>query len=51
MSGEEKERTSGEVARPEPASTAPVLPTVNPAVEKTEPPKPTFHPAFYIAYV
>lgn len=51
MSVEEKERTSGDVARPEPASTAAILPTVNPASEKVEPPKPTFHPAFYIAYV
>ena len=51
MSVEEKERISGDVARAGPAPTAPILPTVNPASEKTEPPKPTFHPAFYIAYV
>ncbi|KAH8424089.1 UDP-galactofuranose transporter [Aspergillus melleus] len=45
MSSEgEKARTSGEVSRPEPA-----LPTVNPAAEKSEPPKPTFHPAVYVS--
>ncbi|RJE19405.1 DUF250 domain membrane protein [Aspergillus sclerotialis] len=44
MSNEgEKARTSGEVSRPEPT-----LPTVNPAAEKSEPPKPTFHPAVYV---
>lgn len=44
MSSEsEKVRTSGEVSRNEP-----VLPTVNPAAEKSEPPKPTFHPAVYV---
>ncbi|OJJ60630.1 hypothetical protein ASPSYDRAFT_746269 [Aspergillus sydowii CBS 593.65] len=40
---EEKARTSGETSRPEPS-----LPTVNPAAEKSEPPKPTFHPAVYV---
>ncbi|KAL2834950.1 triose-phosphate transporter family-domain-containing protein [Aspergillus cavernicola] len=44
MSSEEKVRTSGEVSRPEPT-----LPTVNPAAEKSEPPKATFHPAVYVA--
>ncbi|PYH93643.1 TPT-domain-containing protein [Aspergillus ellipticus CBS 707.79] len=39
----EKVRTSGEVSRPEPT-----LPTVNPAVDKVEPPKATFHPAVYV---
>ncbi|KAL4962338.1 UDP-galactofuranose transporter [Aspergillus stella-maris] len=43
MSNEEKVRTSGEVSRPEPS-----LPTVNPAADKSEPPKPTFHPAVYV---
>ncbi|PKX88522.1 UDP-galactofuranose transporter [Aspergillus novofumigatus IBT 16806] len=45
MSNEgEKARVSGEVSRPEP-----LLPTVNPAAEKSEPPKPTFHPAVYVS--
>lgn len=43
MSEGEKARTSGEVSRPEPT-----LPTVNPAVDKAEPPKPAFHPAVYV---
>lgn len=43
MSSDEKVRVSGEVARPEPT-----LPTVNPAAEKSEPPKPALHPAFYV---
>jgi hypothetical protein len=43
---DEKTRSSGEVQRSEP-----VLPTVNPAVEKPEPPKAALHPAFYVAYV
>ena len=48
----EKERVSAEVIRSGPASpTAPVLPTVNPAVEKKEVPASTFHPAVYVMYV
>ncbi|KAI9666414.1 MAG: hypothetical protein M1821_004350 [Bathelium mastoideum] len=43
----EKERTSGEVERPEQAVAA--LPIVNPVTEKAEPPKATFHPAVYVA--
>ncbi|OJJ75959.1 hypothetical protein ASPBRDRAFT_192142 [Aspergillus brasiliensis CBS 101740] len=43
MSEGEKARTSGEVSRPEPT-----LPTVNPAVDKAEPPKAAFHPAVYV---
>ncbi|CAK3909691.1 sugar phosphate phosphate translocator [Lecanosticta acicola] len=43
----EKERQSGEQERK--ASSEPVLPTVNPATEKPEPPKASLHPAFYIA--
>ena len=39
----EKVRTSGEVSRAEPS-----LPTVNPAAEKPEPPKASFHPAVYV---
>ncbi|KAL1311544.1 hypothetical protein AAFC00_001664 [Neodothiora populina] len=42
----EKERTSGEVDRAE--SSAPVLPTVNPALEKPEPARTGLHPAVYI---
>ncbi|PKY08540.1 UDP-galf transporter [Aspergillus campestris IBT 28561] len=40
----EKVRTSGEVSRAEPS-----LPTVNPAAEKPEPPKASFHPAVYVS--
>lgn len=43
----EKERVSGEQERP--AANEPVLPTVNPASEKPEPPKSDLHPAVYIA--
>ena len=43
----EKERQSGEQERQGPSE--PVLPTVNPATEKQEPPKASLHPAFYIA--
>ncbi|KAK9441566.1 DUF250 domain membrane protein [Metarhizium brunneum] len=43
---EEKSRVSGEVPRAE--SSSPVLPTVNPAVEKPQPPKSVVHPAFYV---
>jgi len=49
MSSEEKARTSGDVVRP--AASAPVLPTVNPAVEKPASPQAAFHPAVYIMYV
>ena len=48
----EKERISAEVVRSGPASpTAPVLPTVNPAVEKKEVPASTLHPAVYVMCV
>lgn len=48
MSAVEKDRTSGEVERPEQA--APMLPVVNPAVEKPAPAKTGgLHPAVYIA--
>ena len=43
----EKERTSGEIERPE--ASAPMLPTVNPATEKPAA-KTGLHPAIYIAY-
>ncbi|GAB7344444.1 hypothetical protein MBLNU457_2288t1 [Dothideomycetes sp. NU457] len=49
MSAVEKDRTSGEIERPEQA--APMLPVVNPAVEKQAPAAKTgsLHPAVYIA--
>ncbi|KAA6414972.1 MAG: DUF250 domain membrane [Lasallia pustulata] len=42
----EKERLSGEVTRE--TARSPVLPTVNPAVEKAEPAKAAFHPSVYV---
>jgi hypothetical protein len=46
---EEKVRISGEMARP---TDAPILPTVNPASEKSEAPKAAaVHPAFYVMSV
>ena len=48
----EKERISAEVIRSGPDTpTAPVLPTVNPAVEKKEVPGSNVHPAIYVTYV
>ena len=46
--GEEKQRLSGEVPRIGEAS-ASLLPTVNPATEKPEPPSSSLHPAVYVA--
>lgn len=47
-----KERVSAEVIRSDPSSpTAPILPTVNPAVEKKEVPGSNIHPAIYVTYV
>ncbi|KAJ9621569.1 hypothetical protein H2203_007056 [Taxawa tesnikishii (nom. ined.)] len=43
----EKERMSGEIERPE--QSEPMLPVVNPALEKPQPPKAALHPAVYIA--
>ncbi|RDW64934.1 DUF250 membrane protein-like protein [Coleophoma cylindrospora] len=43
--GEEKVRISGELSRP---ADAPVLPTVNPMAEKSEPPKAALPPAVYV---
>lgn len=40
---EEKSRVSGEVSRGEP-----VLPTVNPQIEKPQPAKSAVHPVFYV---
>ena len=45
----EKERVSAEISRSGPGSpTLPVLPTVNPDVEKKEQPASKLHPAFYV---
>lgn len=45
----EKERISAEIIRDGPATpTMPVLPTVNPEIEKREAPASTLHPAFYV---
>lgn len=45
----EKERISADVVRNEPESpVALVLPTVNPAAEKSEPPKAKLHPSVYV---
>lgn len=49
---DEKTRTSGEV--PQSESKSPLLPTVNPDVEKPQPSKPSgpgIHPAVYVALV
>ena len=47
----EKDRVSAEAVRSDPASpTAPVLPTTNPAVEKSEAPASGLHPAVYVRY-
>lgn len=48
MGAEEKVRSSGELSRQDPE---PILPTVNPAVEKSEPAKAGLHPAVYVMYV
>ncbi|KAJ9141867.1 Triose-phosphate transporter [Pleurostoma richardsiae] len=45
MGADEKTRSSGESPRD---VNAPVLPTVNPEVEKAQPPKASLHPAFYV---
>lgn len=42
---DEKDRVSGEIVRPD----ATTLPTVNPDVIKSEPPKASLHPAVYVA--
>jgi hypothetical protein len=46
MSTNEEIRMSAEPAREQ---VAPVLPTVNPEVEKAQLTKPGIHPAFYVA--
>ena len=45
MGVEEKTRASGEQVR---GQNGPVLPTVNPQAEKSQPPKPSLHPALYV---
>lgn len=45
MGAEEKTRASGDQPREQ---SEPVLPTVNPEVEKSQPPKASFHPALYV---
>ncbi|KAM4059114.1 triose-phosphate transporter family protein [Hirsutella rhossiliensis] len=45
MSAEEKIRISGDVSRPD---ASPVLPTVNPQLEKPQPTKAALHPALYV---
>ena len=48
----EKERVSADIIRSGPESpTLPVLPTVNPDVEKKEQPSAKLHPAFYVMSV
>ena len=46
--GEEKVRVSGELSKPD---NSPILPTVNPLSEKSEPPKSALHPAAYVMSV
>ena len=47
--GEEKVRVSGELSKP---ADSPILPTINPAAEKSEPPKSGgIHPALYVMFV
>lgn len=43
---EKKVRLSGE--QPRAAEPATILPTVNPAAEKSAPPPPSLHPAVYV---
>lgn len=49
MSAEEKTRTSGESPREQ--ASGPVLPTVNPEVEKAQPPKAAIPSFVYVMYV
>lgn len=47
----EKERMSADIVRSDPKSpTAPVLPTVNPAIEKSEPATAKLHPSIYVMW-
>lgn len=45
MGADEKTRVSGEVTRDQ---DSPVLPTVNPEAQKSEPAKASIHPALYV---
>jgi hypothetical protein len=45
MGVEEKTRASGDQPRDQ---NGPVLPTVNPEAEKSQPPKAALHPALYV---
>ena len=49
MSVEEKTRTSGELPREQ--TNGPILPTVNPEAEKTQPPKAAIPSFVYVMYV
>jgi hypothetical protein len=49
MSAEEKTRTSGEAPREQ--ASGPILPTVNPDMEKTQPPKAAIPSFVYVMYV
>jgi len=49
MSVEEKTRTSGELPREQ--TSGPILPTVNPEAEKTQPPKAAIPSFVYVMYV
>jgi hypothetical protein len=44
----EKERMSADIGSPVRDTAAPMLPTVNPEVQKMEPPASKIHPAFYV---
>lgn len=44
----EKERMSADIGSPMRDTAAPMLPTVNPDVQKKEPPASKFHPAVYV---
>ncbi|KAK1832165.1 triose-phosphate transporter family-domain-containing protein [Podospora conica] len=46
MGAEDKTRASGDSPR---EASGPVLPTINPEVEKLQPPKASLHPVFYVA--
>lgn len=48
MGADEKTRVSGEVTREQ---DSPILPTVNPEAQKSEPAKAAIHPALYVVYV
>ena len=51
MSAEEKTRTSGDSPREQQTTSGPILPTVNPEVEKVQPPKAAIPSFVYVMYV